>query len=406
MTTDVGARTRDLSKTNQAVAATKVKVAAGSRMFFVDNLRVFLTILVVLHHLSITYGAEGSWFYRERPTTELAGLLLTLFNLLNQFYFMGLFFLISAYFLPGSVDRKGILRFFKDRLVRLGIPLVLYSLLFSPYVEFIKASQLGYFSGSLGQFYLNYWKHLTFAPGPLWFVEILLVFSLVYVLGRAILGWVKRNRPETQVTAVQKPLAHRWIIVFILVLAITTYSVRLLIPTGVEWNHFELAFFPQYIFLFAVGILAFRNGWLPDLPNGVRKIWSVIAILAIIALPTIMVFTGAAEDTTPFSGGLTWQSALLSTWEAVYCVSMSILMLSLFRARLDRQGSLMRFLSRNAYTTYIIHPIVIVPLGILLSGIMLNPLVKFLMAAPLAIALCFSISQYIVRRIPRSDQVL
>jgi glucans biosynthesis protein C len=119
-----------------------------------------------------------------------------------------------------------------------------------------------------------------------------------------------------------------------------------------------------------------------------------------------MLFSGAAEDTTPFNGGLTWQSALLSTWEAIYCISMSILMLNLFRARFDRQGSLARFLSRNAYTTYIIHPVVIVPLAILLSGITLDPLVKFLLAGLLAIVLCFSISQYIVRRIPHSDQVL
>jgi hypothetical protein len=33
-------------------------------------------------HLAITYGGDGSWFYTERPSTELAGILLTLFNAL------------------------------------------------------------------------------------------------------------------------------------------------------------------------------------------------------------------------------------------------------------------------------------------------------------------------------------
>jgi hypothetical protein len=36
------------------------------RMPFIDNLRVFLTIMVVVFHLAITYGATGSWFI-ERP---------------------------------------------------------------------------------------------------------------------------------------------------------------------------------------------------------------------------------------------------------------------------------------------------------------------------------------------------
>jgi hypothetical protein len=106
----------------------------SSRLLFMDNLRVFLTILVVLHHLAITYGASGSWFYRERPTTELAGTLLSLLTMLDHFYFMGLFFLIAGYFVPKALDRKGPVQFLKDRLVRLGIPLVAYSFLIRDHV--------------------------------------------------------------------------------------------------------------------------------------------------------------------------------------------------------------------------------------------------------------------------------
>ena len=38
---------------------------AITRLLFVDNLRVYLTILVVLHHLMITYAGTGSWYYIE-----------------------------------------------------------------------------------------------------------------------------------------------------------------------------------------------------------------------------------------------------------------------------------------------------------------------------------------------------
>jgi hypothetical protein len=77
------------TETAQPAAVSSAKVLAAGRMFFIDNLRVFLTITVVIFHLAITYGAEASWFYKERPTTELAGILLTLFVILTQFYFMG-----------------------------------------------------------------------------------------------------------------------------------------------------------------------------------------------------------------------------------------------------------------------------------------------------------------------------
>ena len=176
MTANVGAQVREMTQIKDTVA-TKVAVAS-SRMAFMDNLRVFLTILVILLHLAITYGADFSWFYAERPSTELAGILLTLFVGICQFFFMGLFFLISGYFTPGSIDRKGTWQYIKDRLVRLGIPLVLFSLLVSPFTEYVKDATV--YQNRPRQFRgiyaVDFWKGGDYSPGPLWFVEVLLVF--------------------------------------------------------------------------------------------------------------------------------------------------------------------------------------------------------------------------------------
>jgi fucose 4-O-acetylase-like acetyltransferase len=387
-------------------AVAQIQAKAASRMPFIDNLRVFLTILVVVFHLAITYGAAGSWFYRERPSTEMTEILLTLFVILNQFYFMGLFFLISGYFVPGSVDRKGGWRYFKDRLVRLGIPLVVFSGLISPINEWVKAIHEGYFTGNFGQFFVHYWREGDFAPGPLWFLEILLVFSALYVIGRAMLHWVNSRQAKTAANPILRPLTHAKILALILILVPINYAVRIFSPIGVEWNHIQLAFLPQYALLFAVGILAYRRDWLPDLPSGVRRVWNILAILAIIALPLIMVFGGAVENLDPFTGGVTVQALILSSWEAVYCVSMSILVLSVFRSRLDFQGSLGRFLSKNAYTVYIIHAPLLVGLCWLLQGVSIYPLLKFALVAPIAVGLCFLASHFIVRRIPLAEKVL
>ena len=34
-----------------------------TRLFFIDNLRTLLTVVVVLHHLAIVYGASGDFPY-------------------------------------------------------------------------------------------------------------------------------------------------------------------------------------------------------------------------------------------------------------------------------------------------------------------------------------------------------
>ena len=124
---------------SQVISAPK---AVADRLFFLDNLRWALTILVILHHLSITYGAEGSWYYVEQPTNELAQLILTLFTGLNQGYFMGLFFLIAGYFVPAALDRKGVTRFLKERWLRLGVPLVFFALVISPAMDYFQQVRL------------------------------------------------------------------------------------------------------------------------------------------------------------------------------------------------------------------------------------------------------------------------
>ena len=107
------------------------------RQLHIDNIRVLLTVLVVLHHLAITYGGPGGWYYHEVNSNQVAVLLMTLFVATNQSFFMGMFFMISAYFLEKSLRRKPPLILIKDRLRRLGIPLIFYGFIVSPFLIFL-----------------------------------------------------------------------------------------------------------------------------------------------------------------------------------------------------------------------------------------------------------------------------
>jgi glucans biosynthesis protein C len=82
----------------------------GARLFFVDHLRLVLTILVVLHHLAVIYAANTPLYYLEPATRDILAVVVLVvqvaFQLINQAYFMGFFFLLSGYLTPGSFDRK------------------------------------------------------------------------------------------------------------------------------------------------------------------------------------------------------------------------------------------------------------------------------------------------------------
>lgn len=106
-----------------------------NRTPFIDRLRVALTALVVFHHAAITYGAVGGWYWAEvenHGDLSLSSKILTLFCAVNQAYFMGFFFLLAGYFTPPSYDKKGPRQFFTDRLIRLGVPLLIYAFFLHP----------------------------------------------------------------------------------------------------------------------------------------------------------------------------------------------------------------------------------------------------------------------------------
>src|SRR5574340_1541995 len=128
------------------------------RLLFIDNLRILLIILVVLHHLAITYGALGAWYYKEGQPDMIATILFSLFVAINQSFFMGFFFMISGYFTPGSYDKKGAWHFFKDRSIRLGIPLLFYIVFIDPLINYVLALSKGFtgsFQGFLGLYISN-----------------------------------------------------------------------------------------------------------------------------------------------------------------------------------------------------------------------------------------------------------
>ncbi len=97
-----------------SVALDRVKPVEQARFAFIDNLRILLVILVILHHLAITYGAEGPWNYRESQADAITSTVLTLFVAINEAFFMGFYFLLAAYFIPGSLERKGGKQFLKE----------------------------------------------------------------------------------------------------------------------------------------------------------------------------------------------------------------------------------------------------------------------------------------------------
>ena len=142
------------------------KAPSRPRLFYIDNLRILLTVLVILHHLAIIYGGSGDFAYKEPGRMgTVSSILMALFLTINQAFFMGFFFMISSYFTPGSVDRKGAWSYLKDRLIRLGIPLLFYVVVVSPLLGYRMSLHRGY-SQSFGEYFSRFHQCIDSLPGP------------------------------------------------------------------------------------------------------------------------------------------------------------------------------------------------------------------------------------------------
>ena len=381
-----------------------------ARLYFIDNLRILLITLVAMLHLAITYGAAGSWYYRNVPEGTMS-VPLTWYNATVQAFSMGLFFLISGYFTPCSYDSKGPRQFFKDRLLRLGIPILCYDFIIGPLMAYpliqVGALEQGstlQFNGSYSEFLSIYYSRFHVGTGPLWFVEALLIFAGFYILWRVL-----AKTPASSVQDGGKVPGNLTLALFALALGIVTFIVRIWLPIGwsFELLNFQFPFFPQYICMFIVGIIAYRHNWLARIPDALGKLWLGIAIIFIVILfPVLFVLGGAASgNITPFMGGLHWQCFGYAAWEQFTGVAMIIALLFLFRKWLNRQARVSKAMSASAYTAYIIHAPVVVLVTIAMRNISLYPLLKFALAVIIAVPLCFALANFI-RQLPLAKRIL
>ena len=385
-----------------APAVARAVVSAGqARMLYIDNMRVGLITLVIVGHMAITYGAPvGDWYYHEpgEMITVLAVLTMLLLGI-GAAFLLGLFYMISGYFTPGPYDRKGPGPFLADRLKRLGIPLVFYAVVINPLVTYWAAVHGGY-EGALLQYVPTHVPDLTKASiSVLWFVEALLFFSIVYALVR-LLTQSGRAREEPRVAPVP---SNRSIALFALLLGVATFVVRIWAPMGWWWEplHQEPGHFPQYVGFFVVGLFAYRHAWFTQISAAQVRPWRWVALALIPLFPTLAVAAGAlsGEMDPAVNGGLNWLSLAYSLWEGFIGTALVITVLVWCRDRFDRQGRLLRSMSAASYAVYVLHPLVIVPLALGLSGIRLGLSLKFLLVTPLAVALCFLIGHG-VRKLP------
>jgi peptidoglycan/LPS O-acetylase OafA/YrhL len=363
---------------------TQTKLIEYERDFYIDCLRSVMITLVILHHTAITYGASGGWFYHELPSSSApSGVILTLFTATNQAYFMGILFLLAGYFTPGSLERKGYARFLSDRFLRLGLPLLAFGLVLGPLTVAMVAAAEG--KGFWSTF-AWLWNHRQFVNGPLWFVQALLMFSLGYCAWRAWFG-----ASLTSAQRIPRPVpSYGWWLLSAAGVGAVALAIRQVVPTGVNVIGLQLGYFASYVFLFCLGIAAWRYNWFEQLKWKHARPWITVLPVAWLSMPVVgaLVASLNGPGKSSYTGGLSWTAICYAFWEPFIAWGLIAAWLLVFRWHMNRPSGIWTWLNRRSYAVYIIHPVALVGMSLLLRGWAAPALVKFAVTGTLACSTC------------------
>ncbi|KAG8149080.1 acyltransferase family protein [Burkholderia catarinensis] len=372
------------------------KAAAVHRNAGLDALRASLTLLVIFHHCAITYGALGGWYYHEvaaGPSVESA--LLTLFCAINQAFFMGLFFFLAGYYTPPSIDRKGAARFLADRVLRLGLPLLVYGFLIGPATISLAQSGAGYpFADTLGRL----WRKGTFENGPMWFAEALLIFSAAAVLRHIV--FPRTVAPDTNHPARNPFPSDRTLAAAAWLTGVAALALRSRWPIGINVWGLQLGYFASYVVLYAAGCRTARVRWIEQLPARQVGLWWRIALLALPVLPLAYLL---AKHVPGLRGRP--HDVIYAFWEPLVAWGTILFLASHFQRRFDRLTGMWQPLSRRAYTIYLIHPPVLVSVALAWRNVPAAPFLKFAVTGSVACGACYLIAGLLLR-VPKLASIL
>jgi glucan biosynthesis protein C len=354
-------------------------MAPVKRLYYLDNLRVALIILVIAHHVGQAYGPTGGfWPIQEATRASILGPFFTV----NRSFFMSLFFMISGYFTVMACDDKRLGAFFRSRLLRLGMPVLVFGLVMIPVQLFLLKPADG---GSPSAWPVD--------VGHLWFLEHLLIFSGVYVLWR-----MYRKTPSATAIDGSNPPGYLAIVVFALLLAVVSGVVRIWFPID-KWVYLlgfiKVAFadVPRDLSFFIIGVLAYRRGWIENFSTRAGYIWLSVG-LALSVVWSVYALVGWNY----FPLGDVALGVIYPIWEAFLCCGMCIGLTVLFRERLNFQNRISKALAKSQYSAYIFHVFIVLLVQLAVVSLVAPPLVKFILVTIASVPLTFLFSNWV--RVP------
>jgi glucans biosynthesis protein C len=376
------------------------------RELWIDYLRSFIILTVVIHHATLAYTTFASfnseaYIFSTNPIVDVQRWIgFDILVYFNDIFFMSLMFLISGFFVVSNLRKKGPRLFINGRFRRLFIPFItgvtLIALL-AYYPSYIYSHE----DRNILKFIVDFVIREFWPPGPAWFLWVLYIFNVIIVwvyprintslekLGVSILGLA--NRPVLL------------IIYWFLITWIQYVPMRLLFGpdawTGLGPFDFQISrvflYFGYFILGTIVGTIPLEKGVLSDKSSFMRQ-WPLFLFLALFTFILLLAAEAPlkklVQDSkiSDFSSKLIYCSIFVAS-----CIFSCAAYLTTAKAIFIRKSQFWDMLTSNSFTIYLIHYIFIIWGQYILLSINTSALIKFIIVAPVALVLSILISHFI-----------
>jgi glucan biosynthesis protein C len=337
------------------------------RLHSLDGLRATMMLLGLVLHSACNYmdqPVNDAWRFRDAQTSGFFSFLVGFIHAWR----MPIFMFIGGFFGALLVEKRGLTSFFRHRISRLGLPLVLFLPLMLP------LTLSGFMIANLAQRvgFEAAWTMISNSPPSqfftpfitihLWFLYYLLIYSVLASLLTPISQKLPaRLRPATLIGRVMRFPGSTLLLCLPVGWALKDSMLPGLLVPGVEWVP-EKASFLAYAFLYLCGWALWSQKEL------LAKVASWPRILSSLALTLILFMAWGASLADPAT--FTSESrrflvsclAALVMWQAIWGF------IGLFAQLTSRESPRIRYFVDASYWLYLIH----LPFTIWIPGYLAN----------------------------------
>lgn len=373
------------------MTSTDELVQSRQREQWVDTLRVVLISGVIVVHTATAYVTDFAEYYYddERATNSAVSIAFALPALMGGVFGLGPLFVVAGWFSVRSLARRGPAGFVGSRLLRLGVPLVVFVLLVNPLADYLGnqwEEDATTFVGNLAQTEFSI----------MWFVVALLVCSWGYAALRTV-----RPLADTGPRPGRRSLVVGASIIGAVSLAVWQFTTLL----DTHLLNVRVSAWTQAVVLFALGVMAAESGWDGRLSREIERRLGQVT-LAGVGLTTVLVsYTGARDQLDLALGGLNWASVSFAVLYGIVSIAFTLWCLAWLRRRWPSHGPLLAKAGRGSYATYLLHPVVLVSVMLAFRGVPIATELKFVLVSVVAVPVCFAVG-YAVTRLPGVRRVV